>query len=371
MSEKRLGVLLACFSDSGTAAKARRPVSEKLSAVGDVMLDTVVLQVSRKGRASVHDPRKVIAGTLTAALTWGLFGLVVSGLKGLAIWAPLGALCGGLNAYYSLHHLTKAELAIIASRLPTGSSALAAFLETPDPRHALSATADHEPTAASIAAIADDLGVRVFVGADDPSEASHGSDAAAAVATPLLHMILVRYPRSDAAKRAAALIAAEDKKAADAIDVELIATTDKDGSRHVSDPKFGVAALARGDVISWGAFGLLVGAIAGASGGGVLEGGVLTGIGWGVFGLFAGSLYGLWAGRSVSARRLNGIGPLLAPGTSALLAWAGQLVSPSTLEMLAPPESQLLVLRFDPVEGGAVLGAVEPRVAHPARAGQA
>jgi uncharacterized membrane protein len=372
MSEKLLGVLLTCFSDPGAAAKARRPLDDKLHAAGDVTLDTVVLQVSKKGKASVHDPRRTIAGTLTAALTWGLFGLVASGLEGVAIWAPLGAICGGLNAYYSLHHLSKAELASIAGRLPAGSSALATFVETTDPRRLLSASAECKPSVASVAAIASDLSVRVFEGADDPVEVQHGSGSLAQALgeTRLLSMILARYPDPDEAKRAAAFVAPNGKKEADAVGVELICETDKDGHRHVSDPKLGVAALARSDVVSWGAFGVLAGAISGASGGGVLEGGAVTGVGWGLFGLFAGALYGLWAGRSVSARRLKGIGPLLAPGTSALLAWAGRPVTASALEAFTTPGSQVLVLRFKNDERGALLDAVEPRVADPAGAGQ-
>jgi uncharacterized membrane protein len=363
MNERQLGILLACFSQERAAAKARSPVSEALRRAGDQMLDTVVLQVSRKGKASVHDPRRVVAGTMTAALTWGLFGLVANGLIGVAIWAPLGALCGGLNAYYTLHHLTKAELAVISSRLPAGASALVAFVETSDPRRLLGASAQCHPTVASVAAIDGDLGVRVFSNNGD----THGSDAS--VATPLLNMILVRYPERDTAKRQAARVAAMEKTAADPVGVELIAVTDEDGRRHVSDPKFGVAALAKSDVISWGGFGVLVGAISGASGGGALDGGVVTGIGWGIFGLFAGTLYGLWAGRSVSARRLKGIGPLLAPGTSTLLAWAGQLVDAQALKVLATPGSEILTLRFEPVEHGAVLDFAEPRIVPAARAG--
>src|ERR1044071_3532423 len=78
--------------------------------------------------------------------------------------------------------------------------------------------------------------------------------------------------------------------------------------------------------------GLVCGALAGATGGGgfvgFLEGGLVTGVAWGLFGLGAGALYGLWAGRATSARRLEGIGPILAPGTSTLLAWAEGPLSP-------------------------------------------
>jgi hypothetical protein len=69
--------------------------------------------------------------------------------------------------------------------------------------------------------------------------------------------------------------------------------TDANRRRHVTDPKSGVAAWVKSDFVSWGLFGVLVGAISGASGGGTLKGGVVTGIAWAIFGLFAGGLYGL------------------------------------------------------------------------------
>jgi hypothetical protein len=119
--------------------------------------------------------------------------------------------------------------------------------------------------------------------------------------------------------------------------------------------------MSKSDVVSWGGFGLVFGAIVGATGGGgilgFLKGGVVTGIGWAVFGLVAGALYGLWAGRSISARRLKGIGPILSPGTSSLIAWADGAVREEALGELARPEAQRLVLSFDPVPGGAVLEA--------------
>ena len=78
---------------------------------------------------------------------------------------------------------------------------------------------------------------------------------------------------------------------------------------------------------------------------------------WGIFGIIAGGLYGLWAGRSVSGRRLKSVGPLLAPGTSMVLAWADKPVTQDTLDPYLTPGSQRLVLRFNPVDGGAVLEA--------------
>lgn len=358
--DRQLGVLLACFAGPKLAAKAHRPLESKLRSGGDVILDTVVLKVNNKHKASVYDPRRVLAGTLTPALTWGLFGLVASGVQGLVIWAVLGALCGWLFTYYSysVRHATKAQLARIGTRLPSNSSALLTFAETSDPRRVLTATADHAPPVASIAMIGEDLTARVFAG-DYPVEVSDSSDAQALPLdqTAMLSMILLRYPDPGTAKQAASSLAAGNATAGDATEVELVIETDRDGHTQVSDAKLGVAAVAKSDLISWGAFGVVCGGIAGASGGGILEGGLITGIGWGLFGLFAGALYGLWAGRSVSARRLKGIGPLLAPRTSMLLAWAEGSVSQQTIETLTAPQSQRLVLHLNPIERGAVLEA--------------
>lgn len=120
----QLGVLLVCFDQLKAAAQARHSFDQKLRSGGDALLDTVILQVSAKRKVSVYDPRRVAAGTLTAALTRGLFGLVAGGLKSLAVWAILGAVCGGLWAYYTEHLLKKDELARIGTRLPASSSAL-------------------------------------------------------------------------------------------------------------------------------------------------------------------------------------------------------------------------------------------------------
>jgi hypothetical protein len=84
---------------------------------------------------------------------------------------------------------------------------------------------------------------------------------------------------------------------------------------------------------------------------------VVTGIGWAVFGLIAGALYGLWAGRAVSARRLTGLSGLLPRGSSMLVAWADGPARPETIDALSRPGAHRLVLRFNPVEGGAVLAA--------------
>jgi hypothetical protein len=362
---EQLGVLLVCFDKLKAAAKARRPLEEKLRSGGAALLDIVVLQVNAKHKASVRDPRREVQGTLTAALTWGVFGLVAGGLKGLAIWAILGAICGGLWAYYTEHLLRKDELTRIGARLPANSSALVTFAETRDPRGLLQATAAHAPAAASVAAIGDDLGARVFAGATDPIEVSRspvGGAIPPGQAAPT-SMIMLRYPSTGTARQIASRAAPTSKKAAAAspVQVELVIWADPGGRRHVADPSQGVKAWAKSDLISWGLFGVVVGALAGAFGGGgvhsFVDDAVVTGIGWAVFGLVAGALYGLWAGRAVSARRLKGLSGLLAPGSSILLAWADGPVSADTIRALSAPGSQRLILRFNTIEGGAVLEA--------------
>jgi len=360
----KLGVLLGCFAGTKTAGKARRGLDAQLKAQGAALLDSVVVQVNAKHRASVYDPRRVVQGTLTATLTWGLFGLVAGGLKSAAIWAILGAVCGGLWAYYTEHLLRKDELTRIGSRLPANSSALVIFAESSDPRSLLKATAAHASATASVAAVDDDLGARVFAGATDPIEVSRSSGGGVIPPgqTAPASMIMFRYPSADTAKQIAAKAAPTSKKAAAAspVQVELVIWADSGGRRHVADPSQGVKAWAKSDLISWGLFGVVVGALAGAFGGGVhsfVSDAVLTGIGWAVFGLVAGALYGLWAGRAVSARRLKGLTGLLVPGSSILLAWADGPVSPDTIDTLTAPGSQRLILRFNAVEGGAVLEA--------------
>jgi hypothetical protein len=361
----RLGVLLGCFAGTKAAGKARHGLDAQLKAQGAALLDSVVVQVNGKHKASVYDPRRVVQGTLTAALTWGLFGLVAGGLKSAAIWAILGAVCGGLWAYYTEHLLRKDELARIGARLPANSSALVIFAESSDPRSLLKATAAHAPATASVAAVDDDLGARVFAGATDPIEVSRSTGGGAILPgqTAPTSMIMLRYPSTATAKQVAAKAAPTSKKAAAAspVQVELVVWADPSGRRHVADPSQGVKAWAKSDLVSWGLFGVVVGALAGAFGGGgvhsFVSDAIVTGIGWAVFGLVAGALYGLWAGRAVSARRLKGLSGLLTPGSSILVAWADGPVSTDTISALTAPGSQRLILRFNAIEGGAVLEA--------------
>jgi hypothetical protein len=366
----QIGVLLACFDKLKAAGKVRHSLDAHLKSQGVALLDTVVLRVNAKHQASVYDPRRVVQGTLTVGFTWGLFGLISGGLKSLAIWAILGAVGGGLFAYYSEHLAKKNELTRIGGRLPASSSALVTFAETRDPRGLLKATAAYSPTAVSVAAIGDDLAARVFAGAADPAEPphSHAGGPPPGQTSPL-SMILLRYPDPATAKQMASKAAPKSNKDAGPVQVELVIWADRNGRRHVADPSQGVAVVAKSSLVTWALFGLVFGALAGAFGGGgvhsFVSDAVVTGISWAVFGLLAGALYGLWAGRAVSARRLKGVGRLVAPGTSMLVAWAGKPVTGDTLDRYLTPESQRLVLRFNTVEGGAVLEAAsQPSSGH-------
>jgi hypothetical protein len=174
-------------------------------------------------------------------------------------------------------------------------------------------------------------------------------------------MILLRYPSTKTAQQIAARVATSGGQMAHPPRIELIGETDHNGHHHVADPTNGAAAWGRSNLISWGGFGLVFGALAGVIGGGgilgVLGGGLLTGVVWGLFGLGAGLLYGMWAGTAISGRRLKGVSPLLPRDSSTLLAWQEGPVTQDVLDTLTAPDAQRLVLRFKPVQGGAILDA--------------
>ena len=96
---------------------------------------------------------------MTPAVTWGLFGLLASGgWSGLLIWGVVGAVCGGLYAYYTEHLATKNELKRI------GSAVGARLVGTRDVRpwrrpraELLDDVAPEHPRLASVAAVGSDL----------------------------------------------------------------------------------------------------------------------------------------------------------------------------------------------------------------------
>jgi uncharacterized membrane protein len=358
-----LCVLLACFAGPKRAARIRRQLDKRIGQSGDTILDQVVVKINAKRRALVYDPRRTLAGGLTPALTWGIFGLLAGGLQGLAVWAVLGAVCGGLYAYYFEHLLTRDELRRIGGRLPGNSSAVVAFVRGPDARRILSSTASYRPATASVAAVTADLSAQAYSGASNPVETSAApagaAPAAAADQATELNMLLVRFAGEHAARQALDRSGPAKHQDEETPQVELVIETNEQGRRRVINPTTGSAAFAKSDTISWGLFGLVWGVIVGFAGdGGILgsiKSGLVTGILWALFGLVAGALYGLWAGRGVSARRLKRLGPFVPPDTSLLLAWAEGPLSHETIDRWAAPGSQRLILRFNPVQHGAVL----------------
>ncbi len=350
---ERQCLLLACFAGSKRAAKIHRELNKRIDQGGDALLGEVVVKVDSKHKVQVHDPRRVVAGTLTPALTWGIFGLLAGGVKGLAVWAVVGAICGGLYAYYFEHLLTKDELKRIGGRLPVDSSAIVAFVRAADPRRLLSSAASYEPATASVAEITPDLSAQVYSGATHPEEASATQDAA-------LEMLMVRYTGEHGAKQALAESGSEKHKDKKEPEVELFVEANEHGRLRVIEPKTGTVAFAKTDILGWGLFGVAYGLIVGFAGGnngvlGAIESGVLVGVLWGIFGAVAGALYGMWAGRGVSARRLKGLGAFVPPDSSLALAWAEGSLSQETIERWAATGSRRLVLRFNPVGRGALL----------------
>src|SRR5215471_20870793 len=148
MSAREVAVVLLCFAGKKSASTHEDPLQEGLRSAGETVLQTTILQVNGKQKASVHDPRRVIAGTLTAALTWGLFGLVAgtNKVESTVIWAVIGAICGGAYAYLTEHVLTKSELSRVGRKLAPNSSALITYAETSDPARLLAASQTYEPS---------------------------------------------------------------------------------------------------------------------------------------------------------------------------------------------------------------------------------
>jgi hypothetical protein len=362
-SARTLGILLTCFDAQKSAANARKQLEAQLRAAGAPVLETTVLQVDADHKASVYDPRRVVAGALTAALTWGVFGLVSGGVPSLIVSAVLGAAWGGWVAHHLVHHASKGQLVRLGEQLRAPSSVLLTFAEANNPGRLLESAANCRPSAVSAALIADDLTAQVLTGngAEAPaaSQARPADVPASADGSDRMRMIVVRYPDSGSADKIAAEIAAGDD-AADRLEVELVESTETSGRRHVTDPKFGASAIGKYNVHSWGVLGLACGALAGITGGGgllgILQGSIITAVAWGLFGLAAGALYGLWVGRAISSRRLKPIAPLAPPGTSTLVAWSDKPLSEATSEMLnQDPAARQLVLGFKPTGGGAVL----------------
>jgi uncharacterized membrane protein len=358
-----ISFLLVCFDGHKTAAKHRRPLNNQLRQDGAELLDEVVLSVSPKRKVHGYDPRRTLAGALTPALTWGVFGLLTSdgSWASFLLWAVLGAVGGGLAAFYLEHTVSKTSLTRAGEQLPANSSALGLFVRSGDAETMLRSTVPFAASVASVAGIDADLSAQVWSGTSNPTEQTTPANASSPSPDDetLVSMVLLRFKGRDGAQRSWAEVTGGkvDKNAS--IQTELIIAADATGKMHVDSPSQGIRYMAREDIIGWGLFGVVFGFIAGWAGngtlGGALERGVLTGVSWGIFGLGAGLLYGMWAGRAVSARRLKGIEALLPPDSSLLNAWVDGAATEDTVAAWSAPGTDRLILRFNAVEHGAVL----------------
>jgi hypothetical protein len=344
-------VLLACFPGAKNAAQDRRAVERRLRRDGNHVLETTVVEVNSAGKVSVRDPRRVLVGALTSALTWGVFGLVSGGWPSLVFSALLGAVWGGWAARSHAHHPTGVQLARAAARLPPDSSSLLVFAGATNAESVLAAGEAANATVSSVALIAGDLSATILHAGGVGESAGSDPDS--------LRMVLVRYDDVAAAKEVASRMTAGGKADA-SLDVELVIEIDRSGRTRVSDPKLGAAAVARYNARSWSVLGLICGALAGLTGGhgfiGFLEGGLVTAVAWGLFGAGAGALYGLWVGRAISARRLRPIAPLLHENSSMLFAWTDAPPGDQTPFLFATgAEQERLTLSFAATDRGPVL----------------
>ena len=366
-----LCVLLLCFDGAKRAAQIRRPLSKQLEQHGGAILDAAIIRVNGEGKARVYDPQRTVAGLLTAALTWGVFGGLTGGLSGLIVWAVIGGVGGGLFAYYREQPLSGTQLRRIGEGMRPDSSAVVVFLKCGADEAVLStAAAAYGPTTASLVAISGELTARVLAGAGGPTEVSaavpDGPLPAADTSTDkttLLTMLLVRLPGQHTVRHALAELTPAKKAdpgRPQVMQVEVVLESDAGGGLHVHSPNLGVRFSARSSLVSWGVLGLICGAIGGWVGGGgvlgFLGGGLITGVVWGAFGILAGALYGLWVGNVLSARQRKKMDVIVPPNSSLAFVWADGDLTNEAIDRWAPPGSQRLVVRFDTTSRGIVLG---------------
>jgi uncharacterized membrane protein len=361
VDDLQLEVALACFDGHRRAGKIHRGLGRRIKGHGGTLVDEVVVRVNHKGVVRVDDPRRVIVGTLIPALTWGVFGFLASGgWSGVVVWGVIGAVCGGLYAYYSEHLLKKTDLKRLGTRLKPDSSALLVFVHGTDAKQLLDDVAAEDPRLASVATIKADLSATVATGAQHPDDASSAPGGNDTTNRSLLNMVVFRYSGRDSAKRVnERATAAQAKTKHPTVETELLVLTDKVGGYHVVSPSAGVRAFVPSDVIGWAAFGAVYGGIVGLAGNGsvlgLAEGAAVTGILWAIFGLVAGTLYAMFAGRAVSAYRFNALRLLLPIDSSIALCWVDGPLSDDSIAEWSKTASDQLILKFKPVAGGATL----------------
>jgi uncharacterized membrane protein len=287
-SASALCVLLLCFDGAKRAAQIRRPLSKQLEQHGSAILDAAIIRVDGEGKARVYDPQRTVAGLLTAALTWGVFGLLTGGLSGLIVWAVIGGICGGLFAYYREQPLTATQLRRIGGGMRPDSSAIVVFMRCGADEAVPPTMAAYGPTAADLVAISGNLSARVQAGAGGLTELSAAVPGGprpvpdtSTERTTLLTMLLVRLPGQHTVGQALAELApakTPDPVPPQVMQVEVVLESDPGGGLHVHSPNFGVGFSARSSLVSWGGVGLIFGAIGGYAGGGGILG--FLGVAW-------------------------------------------------------------------------------------------
>ena len=143
-----------------------------------------------------------------------MFGLLASGgWSGLLIWAVVGAVCGGLYAYYTEHLATKNELKRIGTQLAHDSSALVVYVHGATGKELLDDVAPEHPRLASVATIGSDLSATVVTaGAQKPVDVHAAPASAPPNSDALLNMLMFRYRGADEAKRVNASASADQAK---------------------------------------------------------------------------------------------------------------------------------------------------------------
>ena len=376
-----LCVLLLCFDGAKRAAQIRRPLSKQLEQHGGAILDAAIIRVDGEGKARVYDPQRTVAGLLTAALTWGVFGGLTGGLSGLIVWAVIGGVGGGLFAYYREQPLSGTQLRRIGEGMRPDSSAIVVFLKCGADEAVLldrrgGVRADDSKSGGDLGG-ADGPGAgrrrwphrgvrrgagRAAAGGRHEHPQDHHTDTSTDKHH-LLNMLLVRLPGQHTVRQALAELApakTPDPGLPQVMQVEVVLESDAGGGLHVHSPNLGVRFSARSSLVSWGVLGLISGAIGGWAGGGgilgFLGGGLITGVVWGAFGILAGALYGLFVGNVLSARQLKKMDVLVPPNSSLAFVWADGDLTNEAIDRWAPPGSQRLVVRFDTTSRGIVLG---------------
>jgi uncharacterized membrane protein len=350
------GILLVCFDEPKKAQQVKEALEKEIRQGGDLILDEMVMRVDEKRKVQVHEMGKAARGAAIVALTWGVFGLLSGGLRGLVIWAVLGAVCGGIYFYYVAHTLSDAELKNIARRMPPNSSVLLAFLKTSHAQQIIDSVSRYTPAASSLVTVGEGMATSVISGtsekAEQPSPASTPVQAGADGDNPF-SILVFRYTGHQTARQVEAELKEEWKKAGDAIQTEVMIEVDEQKKVHVYDPSTGVRAQTISSMISWGLCGLIVGVLTGLfSGGGGLLGIITSGltrlITWGAFGIVAGALAAFVVNRAIPTSRLKKMSMLFSrtqADTSVILALVQGTYTQKMISDLSTHDARGLVIR--------------------------